>query len=601
MKIYPSIYEIYNVDKVDMNEDIALGYLDSEFMEETVKVNVIDKYNKNSTKEMLPYNTINSLEVTLFDSNGVALTLEEQEQLFTRQESGVYMYKPKSSVVFEPYTFDYKVLAKKDMKYSSSRKYNIRAGCDNKALAEKMIQFFSDSYERDLCPTNIKFNGGSRRLESLFNSSIKDNDFIFIESKDGVRYKYAEDTDIPISELIEANVVPWIICDRIPDDDDKDYENLKELDFEMLKNSVVNTSVYTTNHYFKYPTPKTDEKYHHIFKYHKDRSPIIIKEITNKGFVVYCSSDFMARINETHNLFYEIVLYIYLKAYISTQKITEWITDEMPDYIVQNGRLTKKEKFTSHMELHKLLGLREGDANPIEVNIEPHVRKNDVLVYYTGMSSNYLVFKKITNSEYEDPKKESNQISMFTERKNIMFYDSFIYSITESISDKISYSINNSEITVAVRPFKNTDLDTRNFVSTKIVTAYIEESSDAQKLNLVWNINKKDIELVTRVIEEDHVLLATIQVFKEKKDSRLHDMRQRGGGLPDGLTNYDCLDIGNVLGRPYRKGGSLIITVTLPLDLEQRKDEMHEIIYSAITKHLVADDYLILDLKFEKI
>lgn len=598
MKFYPSTHKIYNVDKVDTSEDIALGYLDSEFIEETIKVNINDEYNSNLIKEVLPYSTVNSLEITLFDKNENSINLDEQEKLFTRQESGKYMYKPRASVVFEPYTFEYKVLAKKDMKYSSSRKYNIRVGCDNKELAKKMIQFFSDSYERNMCPTNIKFNNGNRKLESLFNSSIKDNDFIFIESEDGIYYKNANDIEIPIDELLESNVIPWIICDSISEDE-KEHSNQQELEFEIAKNSVMNTESYITNHYFEIPKPKNGEIYHSIFKYHKDVSPIIIKEISNKGFVVYCSSEFMARLASTYDIFYELILYVYLRAYVSTQTITEWIADVMPDYIVQNGRLTQKEKFTSHMELHKLLGLREGDANPIEVKIYPPAGMDTSIVYYTGMSSNYLVFKKMNNTEYADPIKEDHQISIFTERKNIMFYDSFVYSIQESIEDKISCSILNDKLTVTVKPFKNTELDTRNFISTQSVSIDLDAGIDSQDFSLIWDMNKKTVNIIKTNLEENHVLLAAIKTIKEKKDSRLYDMRRRGGGLSEDKDDFNCLDIGNVLGRPYRKGGSLITTIQLPLKYEHRRSEIYEIIYGAIRKHMVADDYLILNLHFE--
>ena len=597
MKIYPGVHHIYNVESVDVNEDIALGYLDSEFIEESVKVNTNDEYDINSIKEVLPYSTLDTLELTLYDNNNLALSLEEQEQLLIRQEAGKYMYRPRASVVFEPYTFNYKVLAKKDMKYSSSRKYNIKAACANKTLAETMIQFFSDSYERNQCPTNIKFNNGNRKLESLFDSSFKDVDFVFINSSDGELLSAEE--KIPVDELIDNNVVPWIICDKLPGQKDIDYSTQNKLEFEIERNAVINTKMFTTEYYFRLPEVKDGEKYHTVFKYHKDRSPIVIKELVNKGFIVYCNSEFMARIDKLSDVFYELIMYVYLRAYVSTQTITEWITDVMPDYIVQSGRLTQKEKFTSHMELHKLLGLREGDANPIEVKIEPPPGEDNSIVYYTGMSSNYLVFKKMENSGHADPIKEAHQISIFTERKNIMFYDSFVYDIRESISDKIECKIEDNELHVVVRPFKNTKLDTRNFLYSKDVSIKIDNNIATQNINLVWDTNKKTVDLTNKKLLDNHVLLAAIKVTKEKKNSKLYDMRKRGGGLPEGEDNFDCLDIGNILGRPYRKGGALITTIKVPKKYEHKKDAIYEIIYNTIRKHMIADDYLVLNLEFE--
>ena len=66
-------------------------------------------------------------------------------------------------------------------------------------------------------------------------------------------------------------------------------------------------------------------------------------------------------------------------------------------------------------------------------------------------------------------------------------------------------------------------------------------------------------------------------------------MRQRGGGLPETYKdNYNCFDIGNINGRPYRKGNTLIIT--LPKYLEQYKD----IIMDTVKQYCIAEDYPIL-------
>ena len=600
MKIYPGKHKVYNVTEIDTNRDIALGYLDSEFLEEKIIVNVNDELSVDSSTELLPYTSLKSAEITLYDKDGKPLSKDEQEKLLIKQITGNYIYTPKASVTFEPLTFEYKVLAKKNMKYLTSRKYNIKAACSNEELAKKMIQFFSDSYERNLCPTNIKFNNGDKKLESLFNTSIEEVDFIFIDSEDGKTFD--GENEIPINEYINNNAIPWVICDKLPDEDKIDYKEQETLKFEIANPSVTNASPFETSYYFKVPDNVkhllSSEKiasvnYHNIFKHHATVTPILIKEIVNKGFVIYSNSEFMARIADLSDIFYEVLMYVYFKSYIATQTITEWITDVMPNYIVQNGRLTQKEKFTSHMELHKLLGLREGDATPINVEIE-----EPKIAYYTGMSSNYLVFKKLPIPENADPIKDEGQISIFTERKNIMFYDSFVYVIKEDISDKIICSINNGTLKATVKSFKHTDLDTGSY-QTESITYELNDELMKQEIKLVWNKNIKTIELVSE-LRDELILMANIQVIKEKKDSKLYDMRQRGGGLPiNNEDNYDCLDIGNVLGRPYRKGGALITTVNIPKKYEYKRKEVYEIIYNTIRKHMIADDYLVLNLEFK--
>lgn len=69
-------------------------------------------------------------------------------------------------------------------------------------------------------------------------------------------------------------------------------------------------------------------------------------------------------------------------------------------------------------------------------------------------------------------------------------------------------------------------------------------------------------------------------------------MRQRGGGLPESeKDNYNCFDIGHIYGRPYRKGGSTIIT--LPKKLEPHK----EMIMETVKQYCVAEEYPIIIFK----
>ena len=78
----------------------------------------------------------------------------------------------------------------------------------------------------------------------------------------------------------------------------------------------------------------------------------------------------------------------------------------------------------------------------------------------------------------------------------------------------------------------------------------------------------------------------------EKNTNTVFDMRVRGGGLPESEPdNFDCFDIGHVNGRPYRKGGSVIIT--LPKRLEKYKD----IIEDTINQYKTAQVYPIIIFK----
>lgn len=97
---------------------------------------------------------------------------------------------------------------------------------------------------------------------------------------------------------------------------------------------------------------------------------------------------------------------------------------------------------------------------------------------------------------------------------------------------------------------------------------------------------------VAQYNRDDGLILATIQVRQDETKTLVYDMRQRGGGLPEGeKDNFNCFDIGHIFGRPYRKGGTLIIT--LPKKLEPYK----QIIEDTIKQYSVAEEYPIVIFK----
>lgn len=596
MKIYPSKHLLNIVDEVDLNEEVVIGYINTNYEKEDININIREDFNYDETKEILPYELFTSKnglypEITLYDKVG-PLDKKHQNSLMIRR-GDKYAYTPNASITYNPITFGYNVLAKKQIKYTSFRKFNIKVACNDMNLAKILIQYFADMDGGNLFPTNIKFNNGDVKIESLIDASLIKTDFIFIDSNDGEYYKNGE--VIKYNEFLNYQTVPFIICDSIPNSEK--IEVPEKLKFYTDENIAMNAGEIEIEKYFNIPKDETNIKYYTPFKNINAVSPIIIKEYINKGYVIYCHRDIIKSISKYYSIFYETLFKVYLNSYISTPTIYEWITDVMPDYIVQSGRLIQKDKFTSHMELHKLLSLYENDVYPIQVNILPPKNETTPIVIYTGISSNYLIFKKLQTPVYSDPIKGNNQISIYTEEKNIMYFDKFVYSIKENITNKISYITEDNYLIITVQPFKNTYLDTFNF-NTPTVLKYLIEDIPTQKLSIGWNTNTKEIQIATKEIE-NQIILADINIVKSNKRTNIYDMRKRGGGLNEDTDVLDCLDISNILGKSYRKGGTLIATINLPLKYKDKESELNEIIYNALKNNMIAEDHLILKLNFK--
>lgn len=604
MKFYPSTASINYSNKTDLNTEIPLAYINTNYAENTININIHEKYNYDKVKEVLPYDIFNSKndgfpEITLFNKDKSEITINDQQEMLIRKSNTYdYMYIPKSYITFEPYTFYYSVLAKKKIKYTSIRKFNIKIAFNDKSLAKNMIKYFTPLNGKTLYPSNITFNNNDSSLNSFMMSSLDDLDFLFISCNDGEHYLNGEIIDI--DELLNYSVIPVIICNQYTA-----HSSLKnpldkgiEMQFKLKENTVMNSPEIVSDGYFEVPQNGNDYSFLDLFMFNPIYAPVLVKEFTNKGYVIYCKDNFVAELDKYYANFYNILMTVYLNGYIKTKRQKEWITDVIPDYIVENGQLVQKDKFTSKIELNKLLNLYENDAYPIKVEITNKNCEIDNNVYYTGMSSNYLVFKKVYLKDISDPVKEPNQISIYTSRKNIMYYDRFTYTIEQNIKNNIKCNIKNNTLYINITPFKNTYLNTRNF-KYPINLNYELKDELTQSIYLLWN---KDVSSVyySEEYTENDILLAEIIITKDKKTTYLYDMRQRGGGLSDDdEKDADCFDINNVYGKAYRRGGSLIATVTLPKKYSNKHDEIYNIIYKSLRKNMIADDYLILNLEYE--
>ena len=226
VKIYPGNHTIKNVEKIDINRDIQLGYFDSEFSENKIDIIIENDFKKDIKEKIIPYNyKTNSLDISLYDEN--MNKVNNIDNLFTKISNNNYQYVPCNSYTFVPKKFNYRIIAKKTMTYSSKNKYNIKVKCEDEELANKLIYLFADSFERKICQMNIKFNNGDKKINSLINNEKPEIQFFKTEC--------AED-DIDIDYYLNNNIIPIIFCDKINNKNScikKDKMNFK------IKNNII--------------------------------------------------------------------------------------------------------------------------------------------------------------------------------------------------------------------------------------------------------------------------------------------------------------------------------------------------------------------------
>lgn len=626
MKIYPNKSTIAVTKEVNPLTDIPLSYIDTNAVDYTINTIINENFKIKEKKEILPYDKINNF-ICLFDKNENQIPYDEIGKHFKR-EGKDYFYVPYGSYVFEPKKFEYTVTIKKNIKYSSNMPYNIKAlVANNPILANQLMPIFGDAPSRLVAPANIIINNGDLSLYSITNGNMKTSDFTFMlfnSFNSILEYDHIEKSFIS-SEFnavqtikdLTTNIVavckedfaePEIVDEptgevRIIDENKVKFILSKEETSYKIKNPILYDEVeFETNKYFTVPKSLNNVVYHNIFD-NNEKTPILIEEHVGKGFIIYMTEEIVEQAIKNNKIIYEALAKVYFNTYLKTDIIEEWISDKVPDFIVSNKKLVKKDKFISNMELYKMFGLNQDEVVPYEVNIDKSLYP---FVEFTGLYKSYLSFEKNIdgdNKKYSDPKQPDNTISIYTSNQNIMYFEDFMYSINDSVEDCIKVDRVNDEIRVSLKPFRHSSsgIYIKNPESPiiipliKVINDKEEQTQNADFYLIVKeNESVSDFNIINSTEYEKSMgnILATIQIRQNTSKKVIYDMRQRGGGLPIGEEdNFDCFDIGHIIGRPYRKSGTLIIT--LPKYLEPHK----EIIEQTIKQYSVAEDYPIIIFK----
>lgn len=603
MKIYPNSSNIMVTNSVNVLTDIPLSYIDTAKLEYRLNTVINSDYQNKIKQEVLPYEKMNKNIICLFDKNGNKIDSVELTKHLKREDSD-YVFVPYGSVTFAPKTFEYNVTAKKSIVYNSKMQYNINVAVENDSLANALMPIFGDAPTKCLAPSNILINNGAMGYSDLISTNTKNKDIYFI-SRDSINN---DDIDKPFQN--KTNVFKFISAVA-----SEEYTNETIYDSEAIhlymtetntEYAINNTLIYdsasiSTNLYFNVPKDKPGIKYHNLFN--SDVTPILLEEHEGKGFVIYSIEDINRNITKYSKVMYEVIFYIYSKCYVKTEQYNEWIADKVPDYIVVNGKLTKKERFISQLELHKMFGLNQYEVTPYEIDIDEELYP---FVKFTGLTNNYLTFEKdITgdNDKYQDPANERNAISIFTARQDIIYFDNFLYKIDDSLEECIKVERVNNIVRATIKPFRHSSsgIYVKTLTSLDIPLTYKDATGNTIQINNIdyyivckQNESASYLEYVdsSNYTNSDGLILATIQVRQDETKTLIYDMRQRGGGLPESeKDNYNCFDIGHIYGRPYRKGGSTIIT--LPKKLEPHK----EMIMETVKQYCVAEEYPIIIFK----
>lgn len=602
MKIYPSTHKIKvsTESHIDTDLNIPLAYINVDYTKYDISNEIHPDFAQQIKRTIAPGESFDRPDIKLFNE------FEEEvntDTLFSRQ-GDKYVYNPKSSISFEPQTFLYKAIVKKDIRYKISSSYNLTIGCvddpDSLDLSQRLAEVFANPSQRNLLPSNISINNNKMTQHTFTNMSIKDADFVFIESPDGVLYSDDGD-EIKYNEFLDNNANIWLGCEDHPI---YKYENIgHQVEFKLQSPLVLSNATMLSDIFFDTTAIQELEGVIIHNPFVGNLAPVLVVEHIGKGFVIISHSEVLKSLKDNASLMYEILMYVYLKTYTSTPFVKEWIADEVPDYEIQNNTLVKKNNFVSTFDLSKHFGLKASEMQLFDVEIKsdtsqkrPQVDtdlQNSIEgITYIGMSNNRLIFEKNKSfkNHSSEPEKPFGWKSIYTGDK-IIYVDALHYIVESSLNNRIYSVESDTDLKIKILPFKSSTNSLNVQYPTDITIPFIIAKNEliqrVREGSFVVYIKNNKIDFCYKEDFKDNGKeLFTVIVKQTPEAVRVHDMRQLGGGLPeDEKDNYNLLDIGHINGRPYRPAGTLVFK--MPKKYEKYKD----IIMEAISNYKGAEDY----------
>lgn len=589
MKIKPAMHDIISTDSINTDFDIPLAYVNQD--EDNYNIN-LKGFAEEEKKIVYPYQEFDNLDVILLNNKNQII---DNNKVLRRSDIGKYYFLPKDSISFIPQTFSYQIIGKKNITYSADKLFNIQIGTNNIDIAKDILRISYNNKEGNIYPDNIYFNSKEMNPDSYLNN-IESKDISFITSKDCRFYNGDDLIEIDIDKFFENNTNLWIIGETYGDQNfnenidtytciDNNLFQKNNLTYNaktLSQSNILNIVVSTILKNYDYSIIKLNEE---------DTSPILLINVSNKGFIILSNTSFFDNIIDNIDIFYNSIMYVFCNSYLKSNPISTWITDKNPDYIYENNQLIFKNKLENDIDTNKIFGL---DNNNIQIcNISTSA--DNILI--DDLSNTKVIFKKSTDPKYSyltDPVlNNDNMIMIYSNRGDIICYDESIYTIKNNIKDLTSYTIQNENIIISIKPFIDS-INGINIIDQSVINLplfYIQNYKKIQITNITYVLYCKD-NLISYIEKEQYIptlgtYLFEIEIIKDTSKQEIYDMRIRGGG--DKLNNnYDLLDIGNINGRPYRKGGTFI--VTLPTKYAQYKQYIEE----AINKHKVSEDYAII-------
>lgn len=577
MKIYPEAHKI-SAKEDTTPLDIPLAYIESITKNAELSLEPTDDFSRLASTSIVDmYQKFTNPDTLFFDEDGKPTDVE------LKRVGSEYMYNP-AVTEWTPDKFSYRTILQRSGDYRADLLYNVRIGIvdDDGAKGsffQSLVSLFSDS---SMKPTNLSINNGEMTEDSFINVTYDDADFIFVSLESGVE----DVSDIPISDILASNCNIWLFVKSFG----STLVSLEDSAYTCYpsKHQVYTTDSYDLDYAYRFDVDTENKSYpmssYEYINLFDDTCPILVLKSEYNGYIIVSEVDFLDHLDTQGKLIFEIMMQVFMSGYLHTSTRTTWITDELIDYYLNRYTLFQKR----HPVINIFKQLEDDGINTkIDLNIVNVLTDENVTYKKMDIKGN-MYFEKVKAT---DPVKGADAISLYSTSGSVLYYDNLpvIQTIADALTIDYTYEEDTGTYQITIPAFRDSDLYLWTDQQTIAITPTDEteyilyvDRDDSKQSASVWYIVP-----ASGFVDINGIKAATITVKKEYT-LNVYDLRQDGGGEASPVPNYEMIDTGSLLGRPYRLGSTLIIR--FPKSYEQYKDILQE----QIERNISSGEYPIL-------
>lgn len=560
MKIYLNKKQIADKTLLDEN-DISLSYLNNI----SVYQDTIIKYNEellklNKKRAINLYEKVDKNKL-FFKENNMPAKLNKDYLIDIDGKIDVLNSSKKAS--YRPTVFGYKYVLERTLPFESNKEYNIK------------IDYTGMEHVQDLLKT-ITIPNNVHLKNTKENPDIKyfEDEKVYLENmKNG---GYQDNCNIYIVKSSYANKIIY--------NKPKIFDVRKPVLFKQSE-YVIEPAWDIFNHDLEMSLfPRVTYDY---IKITIDHTPILImRDRLNYKLIMLCGKEIFTE-PRLIQFFVENIVFAYTIGYYKVpEKSGSYLNSFISNNIIDYYYSLNNKMNSNHPNINFKKDVSKSNFIDLSYKlVDVFTTNNDVVYDYVDYSNN-VYFKKLVNDE---PVKDNTDSLIYTTNQELKFIDKVNYSLYDIEQlPSISYKYDNDKLNIVVSSYYSSSLNIAKNEKTDIIindinknyVLYMRKTSVFNDQNfyiLEENEKSTDIKIADIIIKLSNNIIPT-------------DVRVIGGGSSK-YNNYDYIDTGNIHGRPYRVGTSMVIT--LPKRYEPYRDQLQK----QIDKHISSAEAAIIIFK----